>query len=51
LNPNPSRLSIVSKDLYVSLVTNKNFSEILPSNGFGPRPGEVAQGGLKVFHL
>jgi len=32
-----------------SLVSNKNFSEILPSNGLGPGPGEVGQGGLKVL--
>jgi len=34
-----------------SLVTNKNFSEILPSNGWRPGPGEVGQGGQKVLHL
>jgi len=32
-------------------VSNKNFSEILPSNGLSPEPGEVGQGGLKVLHL
>jgi len=31
-----------------SPVSNKNFSEILPSNGLGPGPGEVGQGSLKV---
>jgi len=34
-----------------SLVSNKNFSEILPSNGLNPGPGEMGQGGLKVFYL
>jgi len=34
-----------------SLVSNKNFSEILPSIGWRPGPGKVGQGGLKVFHL
>jgi len=29
----------------------KNLSEILPSNGLSPGPGEVGQGGLKVLHL
>jgi len=48
---NPSRSSKVSKDSDFSLVSNKNFSEILPSTGLGPGPGEVGQGGLKVLHL
>jgi len=34
-----------------SLVSIKNFSKILPSNALGLGPGEVGQGGLKVFHL
>jgi len=34
-----------------SLLSNKNFIEILPSNGLSPGPGEVGQGGLQVFHL
>jgi len=35
-----------------SLEPNENFSEILPSNGWRPGPGEVVgQRGLKVFHL
>jgi len=34
-----------------SLVSNKNFSEILPSNGWHPGPGEVGQGGRAVLHL
>jgi len=34
-----------------SLVSNKNFSEILPPNGWRPGPGKVGQGGLKVHHL
>jgi len=41
----PSSKVIKSSDC--SLVSNKNFSEILPSNGLGPRPGEVRQRGLK----
>ena len=32
-------------------VSNKNFSEILPSNGLGLGPSKVGQGGLKVLHL
>jgi len=39
------------KDSDCSLVSNKNFSEILPSNGFGLGPGEVGQGGLKALYL
>jgi len=31
----------VSKDSDCSLVSNKNFSEILPSNGWHPGPGKV----------
>jgi len=41
----------VSKDSDCSLVSNKYFSEILPSNGLGPEPAEVGRGGLKVLHL
>ena len=48
---NPSRSSKVSKDSDCSLVSNKNFSEALPSNGLSPGPGEVGQGGLKVLYL
>ena len=48
---NPSRSSKVSKDLDCSLVSNKNFSKILPSNGWRPGPDEVWQGGLKALHL
>jgi len=29
----------------------KTYSEILASNGLGPGPGEVGQGGKKVIHL
>ena len=39
----------VSKDSDCRLVS-KNFSEILPSNGLSPGPGEVGQGGLKVLY-
>jgi len=45
----PNRSSKVSKDMDCSLVSNKNISEILPSNGLGL--GEVGQGGLKALHL
>jgi len=43
--------SEVSKDSDCSLVSSKNFSEILPPNGWRPGPGKVDQGGLKVHHL
>jgi len=45
---NPSKPSKGSKDSDCSLVSKKNFSKILPSNGLGPGPGEVGQGGLKA---
>jgi len=48
---NPSRSSKVSTDSDCSLVFSKNFGEVLPSNGLGPGPGEVGQGGLKALHL
>ena len=48
---NLSRSSKVSKDSGCSLVSQKSFSEILPSNGFGPGPGKVGQNCLKVLHL
>ena len=48
---NPSRSSKVSKDSDCSLVSSKNFSEILPPNGWRPGSGKVGQGGLKVLHL
>jgi len=32
-------------------VSSKNFSEILPPNGWRPGPGKVGQGGLKVLQL
>jgi len=34
-----------------NLVSSKNFSKILPPNGWRPGPGKVGQGGLKVLHL
>jgi len=34
-----------------SLVSSKNFSEILPPNGWRPGPGKVGQGGQKALHL
>jgi len=43
--------SIFEKDSDCSLVSNKNFSEILPSNGLSPGPGKVGHGGLKVLQL
>jgi len=39
----PSRSFKVSKDSDCSLVSNKNFSEILPSNCVGIGPGEVGR--------
>jgi len=51
LNPNPSKSSKVSKYLDFSLVSNKNWSEILPSSGLGPGLDEVGQSGLKIRHL
>jgi len=51
LNLKPQQVIPRIKRLGCSLVSNKNFSEILPSNGLSPEPGEVGQGGLKVFHL
>ena len=45
---NPGRLSKASKDSDCSLVSNKNFGEILPSNGWRPGPGEVGQ---KILHF
>ena len=48
---NPNKSSKISKDLDCSLVSNVNFSEILPSNGWHPGPGKVGQGGLEVLHL
>ena len=47
----PSRSSKVSKDSDCSLVSSKNYSEILPHNGWRPGPGQMGQGGLKVVHL
>jgi len=41
----------VSKDSDCSLVSSKNFSEILPPNSWRPGPGKVGQGGVKVLHL
>jgi len=40
-----------SSQFSCSLVSSKNFSEILPPNGWRPGPGKVGQGGLKVLHL
>jgi len=49
---NLSRSSKVSKDSEDwSLISNKNLSEILPSNGLNPGPGKAGQGGLIVLHL
>jgi len=39
------------QDSDCSLVSNKNFSEMLPPNGWRPGLGKVAQGSLKVLHL
>jgi len=51
LNPKPQLSSKVSKDSDYSLISNKNFSKILPSNSLDPGPGEVGQGGQKVLDL
>jgi len=48
LNPNPQQVIQVSKDWNCSLVSNKNFSEILLSSSLGTGPGERGQ---KVLHL
>ena len=48
LNPKPQQ--VIQSIKRLSLVSNKNLSEILPSNDLGPWPGEVGQGGLKVLH-
>jgi len=48
LNLKSQQVSKVSKHSDCTLESNKNFSEILPSNGWHPGPGK---GGQKVFHL
>jgi len=47
LNPNPQQGIQNIKDSDCSLVSSKNFSEILPHNNWRPGPGKVGQGGLK----
>ena len=49
--PNHSKSSKISKNSDCSLLSNKSFSEILPSKGLHPGPCEVGQGGLKALHL
>jgi len=51
LNPKPQQVIQSIKDSYCSLVSSKNFSEILPPNGWRTGPGKVGQDGLKVLHL
>jgi len=51
LNPKPQQVIQVSKNSDFSLVSNKNFSKILPSNGLGQGQGKVGQGGQKVLHF
>jgi len=52
LNPKPQQVIQSIKRLgFCSLVSSKNFSEILPPNGWRTGPGKVGQGGLKVLHL
>jgi len=51
LNLKPQQVIQSIKDSDCSLVSYKNFSEILPSNSLSPGPGKVGQGGLKVLHL
>ena len=48
---NPSKSSKIWKDLDLSLVSNKNLSEMLPSSSLGLGPDEVGQNGLKQLHL
>jgi len=48
---NLSRSSKVSKDSDCSLLSSKNFSEILPPNGWRLGPSKVGQGGLNVLHF
>ena len=48
-HPKYQKTQIVSKDSV--LVSNKNFSEILPSSSLHLGPGEVGQGGLKALHF
>ena len=48
---NPNSSSEVSKDSDCSLVSNQNIGGVLPSDGLGPGPGELRQGGLKVLHF
>jgi len=43
LNPKPQQVIQVSKDSDFSLASSKNFSEILPHNGWHPGPGKVAK--------
>jgi len=43
LNPKPQQVIQVSKDSDCSLASSKNFSEILPHNGWHPGPGKVAK--------
>ena len=43
---NPSKLSKVSKDLDLSLLSNKSLSNIIPSSTLGPELDEVGQRGL-----
>jgi len=47
---NLSRSSKVSKDSDSSLVSNKNLSEILPSNDWRPKLGKVGQEVLNLWH-
>ena len=50
-NPKPQQVIQISKDSDCGLVSNKNFSEIVPSSGLGAGPGEVGQGSPKALHL
>jgi len=51
LNPKAQQVIQVSKDSDCSLVSSKNFSEILTPNGWRQGPGKVGQDGLKDLHL
>jgi len=51
LNLKPQLVIQSTKDSDCSLVSNQNFSDILPSDGWQRGPGKVGQGGQKLLHL
>jgi len=44
---NVKKLIKCSKNSELIVVSNKNLSEILPSSGWGPGPGNLSQNGEK----